>query len=310
VFKRYAPPVLVTLLMVATGIAFAVTEHLKLEPAPIKSTHVTKDFSPTCGCNTSKAVVAFALRRSDRVTISVVDPADNDREIRILLGAENRPAGRLRVVWDGRNDAGRLAPNGNYQVLVHLELSRRRIILPNIIRLDTQLPKITRVSFSSHTISPDGDHVKDVLHISYHLSERARILLYVDGKLAERTRYRAGRSGKFDWKGGLDGQTLTGWHDLTLQAVDLVGNDSAETDPIPVRVRILNLKPARVRVAAGKPFRLAISTDRKSVRWHFNGKFGLAQSRSLLLRAPAAPGRYRAVVRSGPYRASALVVVR
>jgi len=296
--------------MVATGIAFAVTEHLKLEPAPIKSTHVTKDFSPTCGCNTSKAVVAFALRRSDRVTISVVDPADNDREIRILLGAENRPAGRLRVVWDGRNDAGRLAPNGNYQVLVHLELSRRRIILPNIIRLDTQVPKITRVSFSSHTISPDGDHVKDVLHISYHLSERARILLYVDGKLAEQTRYRAGRSGKFDWKGGLDGQTLTGWHDLTLQAVDLVGNDSAETDPIPVRVRILNLKPARIRVAAGKTFRLAISTDRKSVRWHFNGKFELAQSRSLLLRAPAAPGRYRAVVRSGPYRASALVVVR
>ncbi len=31
-FKRYGPPILVTLLLLATGVAFAVTEHLKLTP--------------------------------------------------------------------------------------------------------------------------------------------------------------------------------------------------------------------------------------------------------------------------------------
>jgi len=297
--------------MVATGIAFAVTEHLKLEPSPITSTRVTKLFSPTCRCSTSKAWVVFSLRRSDRVTISVLNgPDPNDQEVKILLGAVERPAGRLRVVWDGRDDGGRLAPNGNYHVLVHLERERRKIVLPNVVRLDTQPPKITRVALSSHTISPDGDHKKDALHISYRLNERARILLYVDGKLAERTRYRAGRSGRFDWKGMLDGRLLTGWHNLTLRAVDLVGNESPSTAPMPVRVRILNLRPQRIRVAAGKTFRLTISTDRDSVRWRFNGRIGLAASRSLVLRAPSTPGRYRAIVRSGPYRASTLVVVR
>ena len=80
--------------------------------------------------------------------------------------------------------------------------------------------------------------------------------------------------------------------------------------PIPVRVRILNLRPKRIRVAARKSFTLAISTDRLSVRWRLDGRFGLAPNRSLVLRAPSTPGRYRVVVRSGPYRAGALVIVR
>jgi hypothetical protein len=194
-------------------------------------------------------------------------------------------------------------------VLVHLG-ERRQIRLPNVIRLDTKPPGITKVSVSSHTISPDADHNKDAVHIGYHLNERARILLFVDDKLTEQTRYRAGRSGKFDWKGMSDGRLLTGWHYLTLKAVDLAGNESlVATEPIPVRLRILTLRPARLRVAAGESFRLAISTDRKSVRWRFDGGIGLAASPSLVLNAPSTPGRYQVVVRSGPYRARALVIV-
>ncbi|HEY5161008.1 MAG TPA: hypothetical protein VII83_08070 [Gaiellaceae bacterium] len=306
-FKRYGPPALVTLLLVATAVAFVVTERLKLEPPPIKGTHVTKLFSPTCRCSTSKAWVVFSLRRSGRVAVSIVNP--DDQEMRVLLTGEDRPAGRLRVVWNGHDDSGRLVPSGNYHVLVHLG-ERRRILLPNVIRLDTKPPAITKVSVSSHTISPDADHNKDAVHISYRLNERARVLLFVDGKLTEQTRYRAGRSGKFDWKGMSDGHTLTGWHNLTLKAVDLAGNESLiATEPIPVRLRILTLRPARLRVAAGESFRLTISTDRKSVRWRFDGGIGLASSPSLVLNAPSTPGRYHVVVRSGPYRARALVIV-
>jgi hypothetical protein len=183
-------------------------------------------------------------------------------------------------------------------------------MLPNIIQLDTQAPKLTNISVSSHTISPDGDGNKDAVHIRYHLNERARILLFVDGKLVEQTKERAGKPGKFDWKGMADGRVLKGWHELTLKAVDHVGNESGASEPIPIRLRILNLRPGRIRVSAGNMFRLKISTDRVSVRWHFNGTYGLTSGRSLVLRAPSTPGRYRVVVRSGPYRARALVIAR
>ncbi|MGA9762593.1 MAG: FlgD immunoglobulin-like domain containing protein [Gaiellaceae bacterium] len=307
-FTRFAPPVLVTLLVVATGIAFAVTERLKLEPPAITSTRVTRQFSPTCGCNTSKARIAFSLRRSERVTLVIVNSSDH--EIRQLIGAEDRPSGPLHAIWDGHNDSGQLAPDGNYQVRVYLANKRLRTTLPNIIQLDTQAPKLTSISLSSNTISPDGDHNKDALHIGYHLNERARILLFVDGKPAEQTRYRAGKAGKFDWKGRLDGRLLMGWHTLTLRAIDLVGNESAASAPLSVRIRFLALRPTRISVAAGAAFQLTISSDRDSVRWRFNGEIGLASSHSLELRAPMTPGRYRATVRSGPYRASTLVTVR
>lgn len=294
--------------MVATGVAFVVTEQLKLEPPTITSTRVTKEFSPTCRCNTSKARIEFSLRRNERVTLSITVPPEH--VVRQLLGAAYKPPGPLHVVWDGRDNTGRLLPDGIYRVRVYLVNERLTTMLPNIIQLDTQAPKLTNISVSSHTISPDGDGNKDAVHIRYHLNERARILLFVDGKLVEQTKERAGKPGKFDWKGMADGRVLKGWHELTLKAVDHVGNESGASEPIPIRLRILNLRPGRIRVSAGNMFRLKISTDRVSVRWHFNGTYGLASGRSLVLRAPSTPGRYRVVVRSGPYRARALVIAR
>jgi len=295
-------------LMVATGVAFVVTEQLKLEPPTITSTRVTKEFSPTCRCNTSKARIEFSLRRNERVTLSITVPPEH--VVRQLLGAAYKPPGPLHVVWDGRDNTGRLLPDGIYRVRVYLVNERLTTMLPNIIQLDTQAPKLTNISVSSHTISPDGDGNKDAVHIRYHLNERARILLFVDGKLVEQTKERAGKPGKFDWKGMADGRVLKGWHELTLKAVDHVGNESGASEPIPIRLRILNLRPGRIRVSAGNMFRLKISTDRVSVRWHFNGTYGLTSGRSLVLRAPSTPGRYRVVVRSGPYRARALVIAR
>lgn len=310
-FTRFGPPILVTLLMLATGVAFVVTEQLKLEPSRITRTRVTKQFSPTCHCDTSKARIAFSLRRDEQVTIEILGSQDEQEEVvRQLLIVADKPSGPLHVVWDGRNDNGRLLPDGKYRVQVYLGNERLKTVLPNIIQLDTRPPKLSSIAVSSHTISPDGDGNKDAVHISYHLNERAYILLFVDGKLVEQTKERAGKPGKFDWKGKSDGRLLTGWHDLTLRAVDHVGNESGASEPIPVRIRILKLQPGHIRVQARKMFQLKISTDRNSVRWHLGGEYGLATSRTLVLRAPAKPGRYAVVVRSGPYKARAVVIVR
>ncbi|MHB8060720.1 MAG: FlgD immunoglobulin-like domain containing protein, partial [Gaiellaceae bacterium] len=285
-FTRFGPPILVTLLMLATGVAFVVTEQLKLEPPAITSTRVTKQFSPTCRCNKSKARIAFSLRRNERVTLSIIGPQD-EAVVRQLLDAVDKPSGPLHVVWNGRDNSGRLLPNGKYRVQVYLVDQRLKTTLPNVIQLDTQAPKLSSIGVSSHTISPDGDNNMDTLHISYRLNERARLILFVDGKLVEKTKYRAGKPGKFDWKGMSGGKLLTGWHDLTVRAVDLVGNESGASEPTPVRIRILTLRPGQIRVRAGATFRLKISTDRATVGWRFNGQTGLATSHSLVLRAPA-----------------------
>lgn len=57
--------------------------------------------------------VDFALaREADSIELSVYDLAG--RPVRVLKKETNAPAGRYRVVWDGRNDAGSRVPSGLY----------------------------------------------------------------------------------------------------------------------------------------------------------------------------------------------------
>jgi hypothetical protein len=292
--------------MAATGVAFAVTEHLKLEPSPIFGTRITKQFSPTCNCGYSQAWIKFKLRHGDQVSLVVLGPRGK-KVVRQLANEKWVDAGLFRSIWDGRDSHGRLLPDGNYKVRVHLVNERRTIILPNVIKLDTTPPKITNLSVSPRTVSPDGDHHKDLVHISYRLNERGSVVLFVDGKRNERTKYR--KSGTFDWGGMINHRVHQGWHTLTLRAVDSVGNKSAQTAPISVRVRILRVRPGRIRVAARHAVRVRISTDRRRVMWKLAGHHGRARHETLTVRAPATPGKYRLLLSSGPYKAGTIVIV-
>jgi hypothetical protein len=305
VLRRFGPQALVAFLVLSTGIAFAVTEHLKLEKAPITKTEVTRLFSPTCRCSTARASIVFFLRRRDRVTISVL--GSNDHVIRTLLDNVNEPVGRLRVVWNGRDASGQVAPDGRYSVRVHLPVERRTIRLPNVIHLDTTPPKITLIGVVPRTISPDGDGRADAAHVSFKLGSGSWALLFVDGRLVIKARL---SSRKIDWKGkDSRGRVRVGVHQLTLRALDKAGNLSAATAPVEVDVRFLRLLPTRIDTTAGAPFSVAISTDRRQVRWRFAGATGITRRKRIFLRAPAVPGQYWLRVHSGLYGAGALVNV-
>ena len=71
--SRLAPAALVAALLVATSVAFVVTEKLKLTRNPIIGPTVAKVFSPTCDCETSSAEIRFRLRKADRVSVEIVD---------------------------------------------------------------------------------------------------------------------------------------------------------------------------------------------------------------------------------------------
>ena len=303
--RRFGPQALVALLVLSTGIAFAVTEHLKLEKAPITKTVVTKLFSPTCHCSTARASIVFSLRLRGKVTISIL--GSDDRVVRTLLDNAFRSTGRLRVTWNGRDSSGLIAPDGEYRVRVHLPVERRTIQLPNVIQLDTSPPKITLLGVVPHTISPYDDGRADIAHVTFKLSKGARALLYVDGRFVARARL---SSRKIDWHGkDSRGRVRLGLHRLTLRALDAAGNESEPTPPVEVDVRYLRLTPTRIDTTAGASFSVAISTDSRKVRWRFNGATGVTGRKRLFLRAPAVPGAYWLLVRYDSHGAGAIVNV-
>ena len=92
--SRFVPVALVAALLIATGLAFVVTERLKLTPSPILRTEVTKIFSPVCECETDVATIGFHLRERDTVDLYIIDGSGRDRADARTEPAHGARAGR------------------------------------------------------------------------------------------------------------------------------------------------------------------------------------------------------------------------
>ena len=304
--ERAAPAALAVAVLAATALAFAVAERIKLEPSPILQPRVGTELSPVCRCAQRLAPVAFTLRKGGRVSVAIVD--SNGKIVTHLL--RSRPYGRrdrVSASWDGRDDHGRVLPDGDYRP--RIELRRRTIVMPNTITLDTRAPKLAIGPVSRRLISPDGDGRFDGLTIDYTTDEPARAILFVDGKRYEEKK-RLETSGTFRWYGKLDGRDLgPSLHHLTVAARDDAGNVSARSKSIGVRIRFLTIAPHIVRARAGGRFRLRAETDAPTVVWRLDGRRGRARANAVVLRAPRLGGRYVVTLSEGGHRASAIVRV-
>jgi FlgD Ig-like domain len=290
-------------LLGGTAAALALTEQLKLERSPVLRTHVGK----LLGLH-GRIPIDFALRKADRLTVVVVD--SNGRVVRTLLRSVFRPRGFQRFSWDGRDDAGQLVPAGTYKPRLHLAREHRTILMPNPIRVDPVAPRISLVSLAPRVLSPDGDYRGDVLRIHYRTSERARALLYVNGQFRRRLRQYA-LGGLLRWGGKRLGVPLpAGRYRLQLRAQDLAGNLSPLVPIGFVRIRYIGVRPHVLHAKPGARIGFRVSTDAKRFGWRF-GSSGGGHSRPgrLVLRAPAAPGRYRLVVTENGHTATALLIV-
>jgi hypothetical protein len=305
---RIASTVLVVLLLAATAAAFALTQGLKLQKSPILGTRVQPVFSPVCDCDRARAEIAFRLRKADRLDVSIVD---GGTVVRTIERNRSYPKGKVVIEWDGRDDAGRVLPEGEYQPRIHVHGERQTITLPNPIRIDVTPPVIQDVKLSRRVISPDGDGRRDRLTVSYRLNEPGRGALIVDGKrqglgtLFPRTEER------IVWNGKSKGRPVdAGRHLLQLVAVDPAGNRTDRTAPAPVTVRYVTLGRDRIRTRAGAPFALRVSSDAARVRWTLGGRSGFAPPGTLRLRAPAQKGRFTLTVSANGHTARAAVFVR
>ncbi len=133
--------VLLALLLVLAAGAFARAEQLKLERSPIAAPHVRQVFSARCNGGsrcTGHALLRFRLRHAGVVALAVVD--DSGTVVRHLMGPRRLPRGTVRLRWNGRTDAGRLAPDGRYRLRVELRSLGRTITIPDRFVLDNTWP--------------------------------------------------------------------------------------------------------------------------------------------------------------------------
>ena len=304
---RLLPTVLVLALLAGTVAAFVVTERLKLVRSPIAARQVTPLFSPICGCAKERAEIAIALRRSDTITVSVVD--GGDRVVRTLLRDRRTPASTVEVVWDGRDDAGRVVPEGAYRPRVRLEGARRTIVLPNLMRVDTTPPQVVEWRVQPRVLSPDGDHRRDRVRIAYRFDGEAHAQLLVDGERQVRTRWQRPES-RLAWPANRDAGLPARRYELVLRAEDRAGNLSEPTEPAAVHVRYVSLGSDHVTVRPGRRFTLGVASDAERVDWRFAGRRGTSPPGLLVLRAPRRPGRYTLFVVANGHGARARVTVR
>ena len=257
------PALLAAGVLVATVIAFAVAERIKLEPSPILQPNVGAQLSVVCRCPHRLVPVAFTVRRGGSVAVKIVDGGgDVVRHLqpRRYYGRRDRVA----LTWDGRDDGGRRVADGEYRP--RIELGRRTIVMPNTITVDTRAPRLAVTNVSRRTISPDGDGRIDAVNIEYTTDEPARASLFVDGKRYERKK-RLGTAGTFRWSGKLRGQTVReGRYTLRLRAGDAAGNFSAWSRPIESGSSSSRSRPPRPR-----PWRLEVRHPRRQRRGSRDG---------------------------------------
>lgn len=293
-------------LLVATAGAFAITEHLKLIRSPIYATKVAKVVSPRCQCATAKATIAFRLRRSDRISVTILDGARN--VVATVATDEQRPKGEVRFAWNGRTDSGAVAPDGVYRPEVRLANARRTILLPNEILVDTTVPKVLSVSDGRGVLVPGAGQ----LTVRYVFSKDAHAYLYVDGVLVVRGRPTR-THGAVKWGGKLPGggPVGIGRHAVEVVAVDIAGNrtPAAGARQVAVVVRSVELVPALLHVRAGARFAVDVHTAASRYVWRLAGRHGSGHGKKLRLRAPAQRGRYRLTVSEHGHAANAIVIV-
>ena len=307
--RKHGPTLLVLALLVATAAAFVVAERVKLEKSPIRGPHVDAVFSPVCECPTRVATISFLLSRRERLGVDVVD-SHNDLVRTLVQERRFLALHRLAFEWDGRDDEGRLVPQGVYRPRVHFADRDRTIVLPNPIRLDVTPPRVSALGVRPRVFSPDGDGRADGIAVRYGVSEPARALLLVDGFQRVRGKLRNRLAGQLQWYGRAEGRTFRPrTYGLTLLAEDKAGNVSPPAPAGHVRIRYIELPRRVVRVRARRRFVVPVETDARSYVWRFAGRHGSARGRRLVLRAPRA-GRYVLVVEERGHQARAVVVVR
>jgi hypothetical protein len=268
-------------LVIATVAAFFVTTRLKRSTPVIEQLTFRRSFSPNGDGRFDAALFAFRLRRTDEVTVAIVN-RDGD-EVRLLAADVLLPGGRRhRFRWDGRNEAGQVAPDGEYHLRVGLRRQGRSVTSGRKLFLDTVPPRPVVRYVSPDSISPDGAGGANSATLRFAgPTRRARLLVYRTD--LRRPRLVAARTIPRDestvrWDGRVSGRrpAAAGSYLLVVRAQDAAGNVGPPRIPprrAAVRghpglaVRYVDARAAAPVVETGQRAMFTVGTDGRRYRW-------------------------------------------
>ena len=233
---RIAVTLIVLLLIAGTAVAFTVTEKLKLEHSPLTAPRFTRQFSPVCNCETDKARLEIRFRHAERVDAAVVDSGGS--AVRTLARNERVRKGDHTFVWNGRDDAGAVVPDGVYRLRLGLGGDGRTIVVPTSIRVDTIPPTVALIRARPRVISPRAGGTPRQTKVVFRSSERGRPELLVDSERAVLGRNRGRGKASLNWNGSVGGEVVpAGTYGVVVRVRDLAGNISQPTRSARVKVR-------------------------------------------------------------------------
>jgi hypothetical protein len=183
---------------IATVGAFFLTQHLKVTtplingfPAPVPST-INPVNGGTCRLRNSHGrLVPVSFRRmkvsfylQNRADVVYVEIVQGDRVVRTLPGSGRylRTFKRRTFIWDGREEDGRVAPDGAYDIRVSLAHQGRTLTIAKPsgtvepVTVQTQPPVLAVTSVTPRTVAVAGRPVFTI-HYSGNQGLRPQVLI-------------------------------------------------------------------------------------------------------------------------------------
>ena len=301
------------LLVGATIGAFFAAQRLKSEKPLLRYRASDRAFSPNGDRVKDNARIRFKLPEADDVTVTILDEDEGE----VARVAQNRylPKGEVTLLWDGRAEDGRIAPEDTYHVRVGLRRHGRTNTLPHEIDLDLTppLPRIRAVDkpgggpfvidrAQRRTATAEvGRSARDPRFSVWKTDEpRSRLVV---ARLPE-----AGSRRRASWNGRIEGRPAPpGTYLIAAQVRDRAGNQGSIPRQLPppaegqvkggvgVVVRPLGLTPPLLPVASGSRVRVRVDAGGRRYRWvlrRFGGERagrGRSRAQRLALRIPDGP---------------------
>lgn len=346
---RRFPVIAFAALAAATVAAFFITQHLKVSTPLITGARgpTPAVFNPVTGISCGDPPIDhrrtsfsfFLLNRSDDVDVYVVDQSDTI--VRTLAAGVHMQGGanpvRRLFTWNGREDSGRIAPDGVYYFRVALIHQGRTVNLtgpsgqPLPVRVKTRSPAPVVKSVTPHLV-PNGSSTST--KIVYGANERrgGTVRIYrtdLPGKP------RLVKSFLTPWKGDTvtwDGRihqqpAPAGTYLVGLDVTDAAcntGHFPRELPPVPgstdgagVSVRYLAAQPPPDAVAAGSRALVYVDSRHRPYSWSLyraGARKATISGRAsaFALRVPVPRGRaglYELRLRSGSHTTTVPIVV-
>lgn len=150
--------VVFVVLVGATFAAFFLAQRVKGSPPAVDVRGLAPAFSPNGDGRADVEDFTITLRKRDEVTVAVVDGA-GDEVRRLATGVPVAAHQPLRLAWNGAEDDGSRAPDGQYRLSVRLRRENRFVLVPKPIALDTVAPRPVVSSVRPPVTGPNPEAV-------------------------------------------------------------------------------------------------------------------------------------------------------